>query len=156
MNNSLFHLITYLDHNKIKSMEASRSNVHLGIEGMISVEQEIPHHHCFCYHCVNNTKPLQKIVAPRTVSDKEKKMSNTKAYELILKEMTKGYTGKCLVPDVFFLSDASLICQGKNGRPRMRERMANIEVKKHFEEQKKRGLGFQASLLLTTSFFSIP
>ena len=53
-------------------------------------------------------------------------MSNTKAYEFVLKEMAKGYGGKCLSPDVYFLSDASLICQGKNGRSRLRERMTNM------------------------------
>ena len=34
--------------------------------------------------------------------------------------------------------------------------MTHMEVKKHFEEQRKRGLGLSASLLLATSFFSIP
>lgn len=49
-------------------MEASRSQVVLGVESLISIEEELPHHHCYCYHCVNNTVPIRNPVAPRMVS----------------------------------------------------------------------------------------
>ncbi len=60
-------------------------------------------------------------------------MNDTKAYEFVVKELTKGYMGKCQVPDVFMLSDASIVFQSKNlGKPRVKEHQTNMEAKKHF------------------------
>lgn len=72
--------------------------------------------------------------------------------------MAKGYVGKCQVPDVFLIGEAELIFQSRSqGRPRLRENMTHIEVKKHFEEQKKRvPLGSLASQFLVSSIFMIP
>lgn len=72
--------------------------------------------------------------------------------------MTKGYVGKCQVPDIFIVGDAELIFQSRSqGRPRLRDSMTHIEVKKHFEEQKKRTpLGSLASQFLVSSIFMIP
>ena len=139
-------------------MEGSKVYSSVTFESMIPVQEELPHVHCFCYHCVNDTRPLLKVVAPRFVAAQEKIMTDTKAFELVLKEMTKGFAGKCLVPDVFFLSDAAMIYQSKStGKVRLKERVTNMEAKKHFEEQRKRGLALQTSqlLMMSTSFFSI-
>jgi hypothetical protein len=50
----------------------------------------------------------------------------------VLKEMTKGFSGKAQVPDVFLVADAAMIFQGRNNRPKMKEKMTHIEAKKHF------------------------
>ena len=70
--------------------------------------------------------------------------------------MTKGFSGKCIVPDVFFVNDGTMVFNQKNGnRPRIKERITNIEAKKHFQEQRKRALGFHAAQLLIATTFSI-
>jgi hypothetical protein len=60
-------------------------------------------------------------------------MCNSKAFDLVLKEMVKGYNGKCQVPDVYFISEADLIYQSSSGRPKRKEEQTNIDIKKHFE-----------------------
>ena len=47
--------------------------------------------------------------------------------------MVKGFTGKCQVPDVYFISEADLIYQSSSGRPKRKEEQTNIDIKKHFE-----------------------
>lgn len=82
-------------------------------------------------------------------------MNNTKAYEFLVKELTKGYGGKCQVPDIFLISDSSLIFQSRSqGRPKLKEHQTNMDAKKHFEEQRKRTIGFNQAI--NSSIFMIP
>ena len=47
--------------------------------------------------------------------------------------MTKGFSGKAQLPDVFLVAEACMVFQGKNnGRPKMKEKLTHIEAKKHF------------------------
>jgi hypothetical protein len=52
--------------------------------------------------------------------------------------MVKGFTGKCLIPDVYFIAGADLVYQSSSGRPKRKEEQTNIDIKKHFEEQRRR------------------
>jgi len=47
--------------------------------------------------------------------------------------MVKGFTGKCQVPDVYFIAGADLIYQSSSGRPKRKEEQTNFDIKKHFE-----------------------
>jgi len=60
-------------------------------------------------------------------------MCNSNAYELVLKQMVKGFTGKCQVPDVYIIAGADLIYQSSSGRPKRKEEQTNFDIKKHFE-----------------------
>jgi hypothetical protein len=136
-------------------MEYSKLQAWQSLETTLPFEEELSHLHCFCYHCTNNTRPIQKPTASRITSLKEKKMVGTKAFELVVKEMTKGFSGRCQVPDVYFVMEGVMIYQGRNnGRPRLKDKMTNIEAKKHFEEQRRRFVGSLAAQL-TLSMLSM-
>lgn len=132
-------------------MENSKALTFSLLQSAFKMQDDIPHHHCNCYHCVNNTKPLPYIHAPRITSSKEKKMCNSNAYELVLKQMVKGFTGKCQVPDVYFIAGADLIYQSSSGRPKRKEEQTNIDIKKHFEQQRRRFMLNNASQLQLNS-----
>lgn len=89
--------------------------------------QDIPHVHCSCFHCLNNTKPLGKSKATRIISKKEKKLNDSQAFRLILKQLAQhGFSGHAEASDTYLIESASLIYSSKSGKMRMKEGQNNL------------------------------
>ena len=100
---------------------------------------ELPHHQCHCQHCVNNTRPLQKPKAPRIVKPHEQLMPDSESYPFLLRRLAKhNYTGRLAVPDVFLVEEATLVFSSRSERVRAKDNQNNMDVKKHFDEQRRR------------------
>jgi hypothetical protein len=91
------------------------------IEASIASHDEIPQIHCSCIHCVNNTRPLVRPRAPRIVSKKEKKLNDSQAYRLILKQLAQnGFSGHVEAPDVYLIESSHLVYSNKSGKMRIK------------------------------------
>lgn len=101
--------------------------------------------HCTCFHCLNNTKPLSRPKAARIISKKEKRLNDSQAFRLILKQLAQhGFTGHAEAPDTYLIESSSIIYSSKSGKMRMKDAQTNIEVKRQFDEQRRKG---QANLV---------
>ena len=57
----------------------------------------------------------------------------------MLKKLAKhNYSGRLLVPDVFLIEEASLVYTSRSERVRVKENQNNMDVKKHFDDQRRR------------------
>jgi hypothetical protein len=64
---------------------------------------------------------------------------DSQAYRLILKNLAQfGFNGTAKAPDAFLIDTSSLVYSSKAGRMRVRESQGNIEVKRHFDETRRK------------------
>jgi len=68
----------------------------------------------------------------------------------LLKKLAKhSYYGRASIPDVFLVEEAILIYPTKGEKVRQKDNQTNMDIKKHFDEQRKKiGPSYLASLLV--------
>ncbi len=110
------------------------------LEAGLGFNDQIHQMKCDCIHCSNNTRPLVLPKPPRMTSPREKKLNNSQAYRTILKSLAQfNFVGNAKAADCILIDTSSLIYSSKSGKIRHKEGVTNLEVKRHFDEQRRKG-----------------
>lgn len=101
-------------------MELSRSSTLNIIEQSLPIQYHASLAKCYCYHCINDTKPCTRLKPTRITSQRENTLSSCQAYDFVLKKLAAfQFSGRVLTPEVFFVRDATLVSSAK-GRIRLK------------------------------------
>ena len=70
---------------------------------------------------------MVKPKAVRIVSKKEKRLNDSQAFRLILKQLAQhAFSGHVEAPDTYLIESSSLIYSSKSGKMRMKEGQNNL------------------------------